>query len=162
MARAAAFLTVDVAGTACAVPREAVREILPLPRLWRPPGVPAALAGFFNLGGAAVPVIDLAALFGLPAEAGRPMVYRHLLMLGAEAPLALLVDRVSDLVTVAPDAVNPVAPGTALNGCVAAEVRVGERLLHGLDIRRILLAEERERLDAQTRAAQARLAEWAA
>lgn len=164
MAGAAAFLVVDVAGTGCAVPREAVREILPLPRLWRPPGVPAALAGFFNLGGGAVPVLDLAALFGLSpgAEAGRPMIYRHLLLVGEEAPLALLVDRVTDLVTVAQDCVTPVAAGTALNGCVAAEIRLGERLLHGLDVARILLTEERERLDAQTRAAQDRLAEWAA
>ncbi|MGY2048805.1 chemotaxis protein CheW [Methylobacterium sp. JK268] len=162
MAGAAAFLVVDVAGTPCAVRREAVREILPLPRLWRPPGVPAALAGFFDLGGRAVPVLDVARLFGLAAEAeGRPMLYRHLLLVGGEAPLALLVDRVADLVAVPADAVSPVAEGTALNGCVAGEVRIGERLLHELAVPRILLAEERARLDVQTRLAQERLAAWA-
>ncbi|ACA14812.1 CheW protein [Methylobacterium sp. 4-46] len=163
MAGAAAFLVVDVAGTGCAVRREAVREVLPLPRLWRPPGVPAALAGFFSLGGAAVPVLDLAVLFGLAgASAGRPMLYRHLLLVGEAAPLALLVDRVDDLVSVEPEAVTPLPQGTALNGCVAGELRCGGRLLHELAVSRILLAEERARLDAQTRLAQERLAEWAA
>jgi purine-binding chemotaxis protein CheW len=161
MAGGAAYLLIDVAGTGCAVRREAVREILPLPRLWRPPGVPAALAGFFDLGGTAVPVLDLAVLFGLDRpEAGREAVYRHLLLVGG--PLALLVDRVTDLATVPPEAVAPVSEGTSLNGCVAEEIRLGGRLLHGLALEKILLADERARLDAQTRAAQARLAEWAA
>lgn len=34
--------------------------------------------------------------------------------------------------------------------------------MHGLAVDRILLAEERDRVAAQTREAQARLAEWAA
>lgn len=168
MAGATAYLVVDVAGTACAVPGAAVDEILPLPRLWRPPGGPAALAGFFDLGGQAVPVLDLAVLFGLarPADEDgsmpRRMVYRHLLLMAGPMPLALLVDRAADLVRVPPEAVTPVLDGATLNGCVAHEIRLGERLLHGLSPERILLAEERARLDAQTRAAQARLAEWAA
>ncbi|MBY0294588.1 MAG: chemotaxis protein CheW [Methylobacterium sp.] len=168
MAGATAYLVVDVAGTACAVPGAAVDEILPLPRLWRPPGGPAALAGFFNLGGEAVPVLDLAVLFGLarPADEGgsmpRRMVYRHLLVMAGPMPLALLVDRAADLVHVPPEAMTPVTDGATLNGCVAHEIRLGERLLHGLSPERVLLAEERARLDAQTRAAQARLAEWAA
>ncbi len=58
--------------------------------------------------------------------------------------------------------IRPVAGEANLNGCVAAEIRVGERLVHGLAIDRILFAEERDRLAAQTRDAQARLAEWAA
>ncbi|WP_246736820.1 chemotaxis protein CheW [Methylobacterium sp. DB0501] len=158
-----AYLLVDIAGTDCALPRRAVREVLPLPRLWRPPGAPAALAGFLNLAGSAVPVIDLAILFGLggPATA-RAAVYRHLVLLQGGTPLALMVDRVADVTRVAPDQVRSVADAATLNGCVAAEIRVGERLVHGLAVDRILLAEEAARLAAQTRDAQARLAEWAA
>ncbi|MGF3022576.1 chemotaxis protein CheW [Methylobacterium aquaticum] len=163
MTTGTAYLLVAIAGTDCALPRRAVREILPLPRLWRPPGVPGALAGFLNLAGAAVPVVDLAVLFGL----GRPVtarqaLYRHLVLLHGEAPQALLVDRVADVVRVDHDQIRPVAGETTLNGCVGAEIRLGERLVHGLAVERILFAEERERLAAQTRDAQARLAEWAA
>jgi purine-binding chemotaxis protein CheW len=163
MTTGTAYLLVDVAGTECALPRRAVREVLPLPRLWRPPGAPAALAGFLNLAGNAVPVLDLAVLFGLgrPAAA-RAALYRHLVLLHGEAPLALMVDRVRDFARVAPDGVRPVADAATLNGCVSAEIRVGERLVHGLAVERILLAEEQARLAAQTKAAQARLAEWAA
>lgn len=163
MTTGTAYLLVDVAGTECALPRRAVREILPLPRLWRPPGAPPTLAGFLNLAGAAVPVLDLAALFGL----GRPVtarqaLYRHLVLLHGDSPLALMVDRVADFVRVEPERVRPVADGATLNGCVAAEMRIGDRLVHGLSVDRILLAEERDRLAAQTREAQVRLAEWAA
>jgi chemotaxis signal transduction protein len=55
----------DVCGTACALHRSAAREFLPLPRLWRPPALPRPVAGFFNLGGHAVPVLRLDVLFGL-------------------------------------------------------------------------------------------------
>ncbi len=76
------------------LPRSAVREILPLPRLWRPPGAPGALAGFLNLAGHAVPVVDLAILFGLGQPVtGRQALYRHLVLLQGDHPLALLVDR---------------------------------------------------------------------
>ncbi|AWN54058.1 chemotaxis protein CheW [Methylobacterium sp. 17Sr1-1] len=163
MTTGTAYLLVAIAGTGCALPQRAVREILPLPRLWRPPGAPGALAGFLNLAGSAVPVLDLAVLFGL----GRPVtaqaaLYRHLVLLHGEAPLALLVDRVADVVRVEAGQVRPVADEATLNGCVAAEIRLGDTLVHGLAIDRILLAEERERLAARTREAQARLAEWAA
>jgi purine-binding chemotaxis protein CheW len=163
MTTGTAYLLVDIAGTDCALPRRAVREILPLPRLWRPPGAPGALAGFLNLAGSAVPVLDLAVLFGF----GRPVttrqaLYRHLVLLHGDTPLALLVDRVADVVRVEAGQIRPVADAATLNGCVAAEIRLGERLVHGLAVDRILLAEERERLGAQTRDAQARLAEWAA
>lgn len=163
MTTGTAYLLVDVAGTECALPRRAVREVLPLPRLWRPPGAPAALAGFLNLAGNAVPVLDLAVLFDLGRPAAtRVALYRHLVLLHGEAPLALMVDRVRDFARVAPDQVRPVADAATLNGCVSAEIRVGERLVHGLAVERILLAEEQARLAAQTKAAQARLSEWAA
>ncbi|KMO22112.1 chemotaxis protein CheW [Methylobacterium platani] len=166
MTTGTAYLLVDVAGTDCALPRRAVREILPLPRLWRPPAAPAPLAGFLNLAGSAVPVLDLAILFGLVRPAAgataRIALYRHLVLLHGESPLALMVDRVRDFARVAPDQVRPVADAATLNGCVAAEIRIAERLVHGLAVDRILLAEEQARLAAQTRDAQARLAEWAA
>lgn len=151
-----AYLLLDVAGTACALPSETVREILPLPHLHEPPAAGGPLAGFLNLGGSPVPVIDLARLFGL-REAAEPDAYRHL-VLAADRSVAFLVDRVDDLVCVAPAAIRPVAAERTLNGCVEAEIVLGDRLVHALALARILSAEERERLDALTRHAADRLA----
>ncbi|GJE34933.1 chemotaxis protein CheW [Methylobacterium oxalidis] len=156
--RAAAYLLLDVAGQTCALPREAVREVLPLPDLFQPPTGGSWLAGFLNLGGAPVPVIDLARLFSLRAGRSEPGPYAHLVLV-AEGARALLVDRASDLVSVPPEAVRPVEPGQTLNGCVAAEVTVRGRLVHALSLARILTQEESGRLDALARAARARLAD---
>lgn len=153
----AAYLLLDVAGTPCALPRARVGEILPLPDLFRPPACGAWLAGFLNLGGAAVPVVDLAQILGLRAGTPEPALHAHLL-LGPDRDLAYLVDRVTDLVAVVPDAFRPVDPAQSLNGCVAAAIARGDRLVHVLDPDRLLSAEERMRVEAAARAAAARLA----
>ena len=156
-----AYLLLDVAGTTCALPREAVREILPLPHLHVPPASGGPLAGFLNLSGTPVPVLDLALLFGLREKAepdtSEPDPYRHLL-LAADGTLALLVDRVVDLIRVGADAVRPVEGARTLNGCVEAEIAFGDSLVHALAMPRILSTEERARLDALARRAAERIA----
>ncbi|MGU3539078.1 chemotaxis protein CheW [Methylobacterium sp. A54F] len=155
-----AYLLLDVAGTPCALPRSAVSEILPLPDLHRPPATGGSLAGFLNLGGEPVPVIDLAALFGLrpggPTDSGTDP-YAHI-VLAADRATGFLVDRVADLVTVAPDALRPVPDDRTLNGCVEAGLSWHDRLVHVLGAGRILTAEERARIAALTASARERLA----
>ncbi|GEP00379.1 chemotaxis protein CheW [Methylobacterium haplocladii] len=150
------YLVLDVAGTPCALPREAVREILPLPHLHAPPAAAGPLAGFLNLGGVPLPVLDLARLLGL-RDASDPDPYRHVL-LAADGSLALLVDRVLDVIQAGADTVRPVAEGRTLNGCIEAEVALGDRLVHVLSMARLLTAEERERVAALGRRAAERLA----
>ncbi|MET0257805.1 MAG: chemotaxis protein CheW [Methylobacterium sp.] len=150
------YLVLDVAGTPCALPREAVREILPLPHLHEPPAAGGPLAGFFNLGGMPVPVLDLARLLGL-RDATAPDPYRHVLH-AADGSLALLVDRVVDVVEVGADSIGPVAGGQTLNGCIEAEITLGDRLVHALAMTRILTVEERARIAELGRRAAARLA----
>jgi len=157
----------DVGGVDCALRRDAVRELLPLPRLWRPPGTPRPVAGFFNLGGRAVPVIRLDVLFGLepPERSSEAELYRHLVMvdgLADSAPTALLVDRVHDLAEAAPQQLSPVAAQDTLNGCVEAEIDRPDGLVHLLSVERILFAEERQALAELGRQAQNRLSEWTA
>ncbi len=159
------IITFDVNGTACALSREQVRELLPLPRLWHPPALPRPVAGFFNLGGKAVPVIRLDVLFGLDAkqEDGEAALYRHLILVQGplhDAPLALLADRVLDVATIAGHQLSPVAEGSSLNGCVEAEITLGSRLVHLLSLERLLLAQEQQALAELGRHAQSRLAEW--
>ncbi|MDR7037558.1 MULTISPECIES: chemotaxis protein CheW [Methylobacterium] len=156
--RASSYLLLDVAGQTCALPREAVREVLPLPDLFQPPSGGSWLAGFLNLGGNPVPVIDLARLFGLRAGRADPGLYAHL-VLAADGSRALLVDRASDLVGVPAEAVRAVEPGQTLNGCVEAEITVRGRLVHALSLARILTEEEGGRVEALAVAARARLAD---
>jgi purine-binding chemotaxis protein CheW len=157
----------DVSGTSCALRRHAVRELLPLPRLWRPPALPRPVAGFLNLSGKAVPVLRLNVLFGLEegTVSQEAELYRHLILveaLGRSGPCALLVDRVQDMVDLSGARLSPVSETKTLNGCVEAEIELKGRLVHLLSLERILFAEEQQSLVELGRDAQNRLGEWAA
>ncbi|TAL08601.1 MAG: chemotaxis protein CheW, partial [Nitrospirae bacterium] len=85
-------LVFEIAGDSFAIPLDAVREILPLPLLSHPPGLPSFLEGFLNLGRQAVPVLNPARLFHL--EGLTPGPYSHLIVLEKTGtPLAILADR---------------------------------------------------------------------
>lgn len=161
------YLLLRLGTRRCALPRAVVREILPLPRLWRPPGLPRPLAGFMNLGGHALPVLDLVRLFGLEAEGagGEAALYRHVVLTSAPAEgerFGLLVDRVLDLVNIPSAQLRPIPPESTLNDCAVAEIETPEGFVHLLDPGRLLLEGERARLAALRQGAQARLAEWEA
>jgi purine-binding chemotaxis protein CheW len=160
------IIVFDVGGLACALRRSTVKELLPLPRLWRPPGLPRPVAGFFNLSGIAVPVVRLDTLFGLEATTSdaEAELYRHLILvdgLTGSGRTALLVDRVLDVIQVDESRLSAVRPENTLNGCVEAEITRESGLLHLLSIERILLAEEQQALAELGRQAQTRLGEWA-
>jgi purine-binding chemotaxis protein CheW len=152
-----AHLLLDVAGTVCALPREAAAEILPLPDLQRPPADGGWLAGFANLGGRAVPVLDLARLLGLRDGPSPSGLYAHLVLV-QDRSLAWLVDRVVDLTNTPTEAHRPADPAASLNGCVSGGLALGDRLVPVLDPERLLTQAERARVEAQARAAAARLA----
>ncbi len=154
---ATAYLLLDVAGTVCALPREAAAEVLPLPDLQRPPADGGWLAGFANLAGRPVAVLDLARFLGLRAGEAEAGLYAHLI-LTRDRSLAWLVDRVVDLVNVPSAAHRPADPATSLNGCVGGGVIIGDALIPVLDPARLLTVAEQGRLDALTRAAAERLA----
>lgn len=153
------FLLLDVAGVTCALARTSMSEVLPLPELHAPPAGGGPLAGFLNLGGSPVPVVDLARLLGLGAQAVRPEIeaYRHIL-LDAPGTTGFLVDRVEDLITVETAALRPVAAERTLNGCVVGEIARDDGLIHVLGLAHLLTAEERARLSALADAAAERLA----
>ncbi|WP_075216209.1 chemotaxis protein CheW [Mongoliimonas terrestris] len=158
----------QVGGTRLALPLAGVREVLPLPHLRRPPGAPAPFAGFVDLGGRALPVVHLAALFETapaadldPPPAVDPL-HAHLLVTAfAGDPVAFLVDRVDDVVTVGPVEATPVEPTGTLHGCVEAEVAIGGRLVALLDPARLLTAGERAAIADLERQEAARAARWA-
>jgi purine-binding chemotaxis protein CheW len=158
------YLIFALAGLRCALPRRVVRELLPLPRLSRPPSLPEALAGFVNLGGEPLPVLALRHLLGLRRDAPVEPLYRHIVVVEDALPGAragLLVDRVLDLLAVPEDQLCPAAAEESLNGCVAAQLAMPDGFVHVLDPARILLRREQASLEELTRKAAARLGEWA-
>ena len=145
-----------LAGQAYAFPLERVQEVLPMAALLRPPGLPSLPEGFLNRGGAAIPVIHLCRLFGLPAQA--PGLYTPMLLVsGRSGPLAFLVDEVTDILSLDPKTLLPVRESQVFNNCVEAEIHLGSRTLHLLSPDRLLLGEEHQRLAELQKAAQDRL-----
>lgn len=150
-----AYLLLDVAGQALALAGSTVREVLPLPHLHAPPALGGPLAGLLDLGGDAIPVIDLAALLGL-RDPTAPNLYAHL-VLAADGRTALLVDKVSDLVQAADADVQPLDGERTFNGCIDARLAVRDRLYDRLDLPRLLTVEESERVTAYADLARQRL-----
>ncbi len=151
------YLLLDVAGTLCALPRAAAAEVLLLPDLHRVPASGGWMLGLIDLGGRPVPVIDLAPRNPSSGAASDHHVYAHVVLV-RDGDLAYLVDRVTDLVTVAEDAVRPASETESLNGCVAAELALGAGLVHALSPQRLLTARERARVAAMAQAGALRLA----
>lgn len=147
----------------CAVDRATVAQILPLPALSRPPTAPSLIAGFANVGGEAVPVIDAGALFATAPDPDVDPIYRHVLVLQLRAGRAgLLVDRVEDVRAAPPEADSAIAPEETLNGCVTGMVSFGDGAVHMLDASRLLLKAEQALLDELRKEEQRRLDAWAA
>lgn len=155
-----------IADRRCALPRDAVRGLLPVPHLWRPPATPAVVAGFANIAGDAVCVLDLARLFdGARTDLGAEGdFYRHLILVDgvlADRPVALLVDRVLSLAAVNDADLRPLTTEATLNGAVQAECDLDGRLVHLLALDRLLLEVERQGLVELQQAAAARIDAWA-
>lgn len=141
-----ALVIFDSGGSRFALRRGGVSRILPAPRLTRPPQAPGALAGFFAFGPDIVTVLGFQALIG-GAAADAPGLYDHIILFNGEGPLiALLVDRVLDVVEVDEKTARPVAPGGSHRNCVIAteETRHGDVLL--LDPARMIAAYEKDRV----------------
>ena len=137
------FLVFHLRGTVCALPVSAIREVVALPLLSRPPGLPSLLEGFLNLGGSAIPVLRLDRLFGLPDLV--PGLYTPLLVLRQpEDRIALLVEAVRGIVTVQSADVRSVPGGDSFNDCVEGELTFGDDVVHLLSAERLLLEKERQ------------------
>lgn len=92
------FLTLSVAGQACAVPVLLVRDVLGAHAITRIPMAPGEVAGSLNLRGRIVTALDLRLRLGLPArQAEAPPAMSVVVEQGGEL-YALLVDQVGEVV----------------------------------------------------------------
>lgn len=138
-------LSFHSAGQGWGLPFAAVREVLHLGRLGRPPGCPAFLEGFLHVGAESVAVVNLAVLLGLPA--GPIGLYTPLILLKGRS-WALLTDRLEDVVEAE---LRPLAEAHVLNECVEAQFAHDGRTYHLLHPDRLLLEEERLRIEELNR-----------
>ncbi len=140
------ILTFTIEGMSCALPLGAAREVLTMAALSRPPGAPAIVEGFLDLGGQAVPVLRLDRLLGLPTWS--PGVNALLLLADlGERLVAFPVSKVEDVVATGADSkILPMAETEAFNGCVRGLLQQGGQTHYLLDPARLLLVAEARRV----------------
>lgn len=119
----------------------AVREI----RGWSPttplPHSPDYVTGLFNLRGAVIPVVNLATRLGLPSE--EPSARHVVIVVRVREQLCgILVDAVSDILTVAADALQPtpdVGSGQA-RSFVTNVISIDDRMIRLIDLASVVPA----------------------
>jgi len=142
------YLTVEVAGVEHGVAVLAVREVLQHEHVTPVPSMPRAVRGVINLRGRVVPVLDLAARFGLATTSRTRrtcIVIAEVRLDGQPAVMGLLVDAVRQVIELGPDEIDPPPPfGTK----VKVEYLVGigkvaaDRFVLLLDVDRVVTAAE--------------------
>lgn len=137
------LLLFHLAGQSYGIPLRDVQEVVPMARLSHPPSMPAVLAGFLNLGGIAIPVLRLDRLFGLQEQSVG--LYTPLIVLrDAESRLALMVEKVSRIVSVPADELVPVPENHSFNDCVEEMATFADHVVLLLSTGRILLEKEQQ------------------
>ena len=130
------FVAFDLAGECYALPFHSVLETDRMPRFTYVPGVPAHVRGVMNLRGEIIPIVDLRLLFGVEegkAE-GRVIVMRDRL---ANAPLALIVDRLVGLASFKPEEIT-----RSRAGLLQGTTHMAARKVSLLDADRVAAAAE--------------------
>ena len=116
------------------VPWDGGREVAPVPPTSRVPNTPAWLRGLANVRGGLVPVVDVAAAFGLARASART---DYLLICGqGETAIGLLIDglpRAFDVDAAAPLAEDAPLPA-ALAACVRARYRHADGVVLDMDL----------------------------
>lgn len=151
------YLRFALGGGVYAVPIASVREILELSPTTALPLMPAFVRGVMNLRGAVVPVIDIAARFGLPPA----VVGRRTCIVVVEVPslhdaslapqvLGLMVDAVHEVLETEGDMLeDPPALGTAIAPqFIEGIARSRETMVSVLNLPRALDSEELAQLIA--------------
>jgi purine-binding chemotaxis protein CheW len=102
-----------------------VREVVRMPKLARMPLAPGSLLGLANLNGVILPVVDLGALLGLAATA---LADAMVIVVGAEAPVGFVVDRIERLAALTVEAIGDgkAIVGTIDSALLNGVVRGGE------------------------------------
>ena len=100
------YLTFEVQDEEYAVNIAYVTEIVGMQRISEVPDVPGCIKGVINLRGKVIPLMDMRLRFGMPwREYGERTTIIVLEM--EDVPTGLVVDRVTDVLTMSPDSISP-------------------------------------------------------
>lgn len=143
------YLSFRLAGGDYAVPILKVREILQVDAITPVPGTPPSIRGVINLRGSVVPVIDLAAKFGLAATAATRWTCILVIEISrgdGHTILGILADAVSEVIALGPEDVEePPSFGTGVRlDYLLGMGKVERSFVLLLDIERVLSADEKE------------------
>ena len=142
-------VVLELAGEAYAVEIGRVQEIIRMQPITRIPNGPPWIEGVTNLRGRVIPVLDLRRRLGLPAGQTTRRSRIVVAELG-EHTVGLVVDGVSEVLRVPPEAVEPPSSlvTTADSVYLRAVANIGERLVLLLDLSRLLSSAEQDDLAA--------------
>ncbi len=153
------YLSFSLRGTEYAVSILKVKEILQYESTTRVPSTPRSVRGVINLRGQVLPVVDLAAKFGLgetdPTRLTCILIVEALLD-GAAAVVGVMADSVQEVIELGQGDVEPTpAFGTHVKVDFLLGVgKIGKRFVLLLDVDRVISADEKEfARDAATGAA---------
>jgi purine-binding chemotaxis protein CheW len=155
VAEQAQYLTFFLAGEEYAIGILQVKEILEYDTLTKVPQTPPSIRGVINLRGSVVPVVDLAAKFGLPET---PITKRTCIVIvevdleGQRTVMGVLADAVSQVMDLTPaDIEAPPAFGTRVRvDYLQGMGKVGKKFVLLLDVDRVLSAPELRAANAVT------------
>ena len=145
----AQYLSFSLRGTEYAVGILKVKEILQYEQTTRVPSTPRSVRGVINLRGQVVPVVDLAAKFGLGET--EPTPFTCILIVeaaveGNSTVVGIMADSVQEVIELGGDDVEP-PPAFGTNVKVDFLLgmgKLGKRFVLLLDIDRVISADERE------------------
>ena len=103
------------------------------------PGSPAHVLGIVQLRGRVIPVIDLRARFGLPAQEPGPDA-RLVVGQAGERTVALLVDVAREVLSIPEEALKPPPRlmGHQAEGFVKSVAQIGNRLVMAVDFAKVI------------------------
>lgn len=148
-ARAMRFVLFTIAEAHYAVAETFVTELDRIPKITLVPGVPAWVRGVANIRGDVMSVVDLRTFLGLESTSpqnGRMLLVR---LVDEEFSAGLLVDSVSQIVSIASEDIRP--PASPLEGGLAPFLTgvsvVGERLVAVIDLNQLLRSPDVRQFD---------------
>jgi purine-binding chemotaxis protein CheW len=142
------LLTFEIWHQRFGIPLADVREVVRAVSIARLPKAPAVVEGVVNVRGSIVPALDIRARFNLPPKLVQPS--DHLVIAFAKRRLvAIRVDRVTDLITLASRDVEDLSAAVPGSQWVAGVAKLPDGLLLIHDLATFLSVTEAEALDRQ-------------
>ena len=140
------FLIFTIDDQRFALPLAQVRETVRAVAITPLAGAPGVVEGIVDVRGTVTPVLDLRRRFGLPPRPVSPEEHLVLATAGAR-PVALRVDRATDVATVPDEAVTPAVPDDPATRHLAGVARLADGMVLIGDLEAFLLQGEREALE---------------